>query len=273
MATRRPGRTGCSTSISGEGQSRIPTAFLKRGRALKCGTACFSMSQALITRSPDLARLRAEGYELAIIEGKLVVTGVPFLNSRNEVGRGTLVSALLLNGDIAAPPTDHTIHWVGETPYAANGQPLQNNGAGTVDLGNGPVAALLFSRKPLSGKYDTFYDKVVGYVRYVSGPARSVNVGMTARTYQPVQVSEQESVFRYINTAIGRAGVEDANRKLKGQRVAVVGLGGTGSYVLDFVAKAEVAEIHMYDGDILHTHNAFRAPGAASIEELRQAPK
>ena len=58
-----------------------------------------------------------------------------------------------------------------------------------------------------------------------------------------------------------------------GERVAIVGLGGTGSYVLDFVAKTPVQEIHLFDGDEFLTHNAFRAPGAASLEALRRKPK
>jgi tRNA A37 threonylcarbamoyladenosine dehydratase len=231
------------------------------------------MSQALITRSPDLARLRADGYELDVCEGKIVVTGVPFLDSQRRVGRGTLVSALVLNGDIAAAPGEHTIHWLGDTPHSTSGQPLQNNGPGTMDLGDGPVPALIYSRKPLGDKYDDFYEKITAYVRYISGPARAVDPSATAQTYRPIQPTDEDSVFCYLNTAIGRGGIEDANRKLKGHRIAIVGTGGTGAYVFDFVAKAEVAEIHLFDGDVLHSHNAFRAPGAASIHELREAPK
>jgi hypothetical protein len=55
-------------------------------------------------------------------------------------------------------------------------------------------------------------------------------------------------------------------------KVAIVGLGGTGSYILDLIAKTPIEEIHLYDGDTLYTHNAFRAPGAASLEELQAAP-
>ena len=50
--------------------------------------------------------------------------------------------------------------------------------------------------------------------------------------------------------------------------MGIVGLGGTGSYVLDLVSKTPVSEIHLFDGDKFYSHNAFRAPGAASIEEL-----
>ena len=42
--------------------------------------------------------------------------------------------------------------------------------------------------------------------------------------------------------------------------------------VLDLVTKTPVREIHIFDGDTFSNHNAFRAPGAASLEELRARP-
>jgi hypothetical protein len=42
--------------------------------------------------------------------------------------------------------------------------------------------------------------------------------------------------------------------------------------VLDLVAKAPVRAIHLFDGDPFLQHNAFRAPGAASIDALKGIP-
>lgn len=50
-------------------------------------------------------------------------------------------------------------------------------------------------------------------------------------------------------------------------------MGGTGSYILDFVSKTPVKEIHLYDGDLFLSHNAFRSPGAASINQLKKHRK
>ena len=58
------------------------------------------------------------------------------------------------------------------------------------------------------------------------------------------------------------------NRKLEGPKIAIVGVGATGSYVLDLVAKTPVAEIHLFDRDMFLNHNAFRSPGAPSLEDL-----
>jgi len=79
---------------------------------------------------------------------------------------------------------------------------------------------------------------------------------------------EDDSVFNYLDTAATKAGIVAANRKLEGPKIAIVGAGGTGGYVLDFVAKTPVAEIHLFDHDVFLNHNAFRCPGAPSLDDL-----
>jgi hypothetical protein len=86
-------------------------------------------------------------------------------------------------------------------------------------------------------------------------------------------ISPISPVFRYLDTASSRSGIPEINAKLAVPRVAIVGLGGTGSYILDLIVKAPVQEIHLFDGDDLLQHNAFRAPGAPSAQQLRQRPK
>jgi tRNA A37 threonylcarbamoyladenosine dehydratase len=61
--------------------------------------------------------------------------------------------------------------------------------------------------------------------------------------------------------------------KMKMERIAIVGLGGTGAYILDQLAKLPIQEIHLFDPDTFNQHNAFRAPGAASLEQLKSKPK
>ena len=81
-----------------------------------------------------------------------------------------------------------------------------------------------------------------------------------------------DSPFEFADTASARQQTTDLAMKLQDERVAIVGVGGTGSYVLDFVAKTWVKEIHLFDGDEFLQHNAFRAPGAYAREELGEAP-
>lgn len=76
------------------------------------------------------------------------------------------------------------------------------------------------------------------------------------------------NVFKYPDTNSSRAGIEFLNRKFENQKIAIIGLGGTGSYILDQVAKTPVKEIHIFDADFFQLHNAFRSPGAVSSEKL-----
>ena len=57
---------------------------------------------------------------------------------------------------------------------------------------------------------------------------------------------------------------------MRGKKVAIVGLGGTGSYLLDHLAKTCVEQIHLYDDDDFNTHNAYRSPGIPTREELNE---
>lgn len=82
------------------------------------------------------------------------------------------------------------------------------------------------------------------------------------------EVMSDTNVFKYPDTNSSRAGIEFLNRKFENQKIAIIGLGGTGSYILDQVAKTPVKEIHLFDNDVFQLHNAFRSPGAVSGEKL-----
>ena len=77
-----------------------------------------------------------------------------------------------------------------------------------------------------------------------------------------------EDIFKYPDTNSSRAGICALNMHFHGQKIAIVGIGGTGSYILDLVSKTHVKEIHLYDGDEFQVHNAFRAPGACAVDRF-----
>ena len=64
-----------------------------------------------------------------------------------------------------------------------------------------------------------------------------------------------------------RANLVPVQDRVRGHRIAIIGLGGTGSYILDLVVKTPVAEIHLLDADRIEGHNLMRAPGAPTAEE------
>ena len=238
------------------------------------------MSHPLINRSPDLKRLQDEGYDLEIRSGFLLVKDVPYVNSRKEVQRGTLVAKLILAGDITTRPDDHVAYFAGEHPCRADGTEIAQikHASGERTLAEGVVIQHSFSAKPTpSNFYADYYAKMTTYAAILSGPAQVIDPEARPQTFPVIEPEKdkRETPFNYIDTASSRAEIDVVTAKLeKLKKVAIVGLGGTGSYVLDLVAKTPVWEIHLYDGDMYLQHNAFRSPGAPSIDALRaQMPK
>lgn len=234
------------------------------------------MSRRLISRSPDLKRLEDEGYEVAIRGSYLVVGHVPYRTTAGEVAYGTLVSTLELAGDATVKPGDHVAHFMGGVPHGTDGAPLSRilHSVGQQSLAADLVSDCSFSSKPADGRgYADYYDKVTTYVRMISQPARALDSEATARTFPVIRDEADESVFNYTDTASSRAGIAALTEKLQVAKVAIVGVGGTGTYILDFLAKTPVGEIHLFDDDVFLQHNAFRSPSAPSIEELEERPK
>ena len=55
--------------------------------------------------------------------------------------------------------------------------------------------------------------------------------------------------------------MSDPEARLRKESIAIVGVGGTGSHVLDFVSKTAVQSIDLFDGDAYLERNALRSPG------------
>lgn len=228
------------------------------------------MLQQQINRSPDLKRLRDEGFEIEVKSGQLIVHHIPYVNSNREVKYGKLISPLSLNNDVTIKPDNHVINFMGEYPCNNDGTiitAIQHSGQMNQALFDDLVINFSFSNKPPNG-YDNYYHKITRYVEIISAPAKSIDSSVTANTFKVIVDSEDESIFNYIDSNSSRANIYRLNSKFKGQRIAIIGLGGTGSYILDFVAKTPVDEILLFDADEFLQHNAFRAPGAASVETL-----
>ena len=114
--------------------------------------------------------------------------------------------------------------------------------------------------------------EITTYVSLIMRPALDLDPSVTAKTRRIVEPEPGESPFNYLDMASSRSEIHGINARLTKIRIAIIGLGGTGSYILDGVAKSPVDEIHLFDADVLLTHNAFRAPGAPTLDELRSQP-
>ncbi len=234
------------------------------------------MSQRLFNLSPDLKKLRDEGFNLEARSGFLLVRGVPYVNSRREVSRGVLIMELTLAGDVTTKPATHMAHFDGDHPCDEHGAPIAKirNASEAKSLASDVAIKHSFSAKPqVSGAYADYYEKVTTYVQVISVPALKLDPYITARTFPPIEPDADDlGPFNYVDTSSSRSEIVPISEKLRMSKVTVVGLGGTGSYVLDLLAKTPVGQIHLFDGDRYLQHNAFRSPGAPSLEELNQTP-
>lgn len=233
------------------------------------------MFHKLIDPNHDLERLPHDGYSMDVRGGYLILRGVPYVNEQRQVRfDGILAAALNLNGDLVNPPSDHTIKFVGEFPCQSNGTPIEGirHCSGQFPICDGLTAQHSFSSKPPRGCYLSYYEQFTTYAAILAGPAANLDPNATPRTYQVVEPHEEDSPFHYIDTASARAEINAISSKLAVEKIAIVGVGGTGSYVLDLVSKAPVREIHLFDADIFSSHNAFRAPGAAAKDDLHKQP-
>ncbi|QLI80863.1 ThiF family adenylyltransferase [Chitinibacter fontanus] len=233
------------------------------------------MSQKLFSLNSDLRQLREDGYFMQILGGLLVMREVPYVDSQKQIRTGTLVCPLDLAGDVTSKPSTHVMYWDGDFPCRADGTLLQEiaHQSQPTNLGHGVSARHSFSSKPRSDGYANFHEKMSTYASILAGPAAVLQPGRSPRIFRASDDSETDTVFNYIDTATDRAGIGELSAKLEGEVVAVIGTGGTGSYIVDLVTKTPVREIRLFDADEFLQHNAFRAPGAPSLEELRDAPK
>jgi len=231
------------------------------------------MSQRPINRSPDLRRLRGEGYDLEIRSGCLLVKDVPYVDSHKEVKRGILVIKLVLADDETGQPDTHVAYFAGEHPCNEDGSEIAKikHGSNTHSLAEGVAVDHSFSARPKpANSYPDYYAQVTTYVAILSGPAQRINPALTAKTFPVITPEDDDDEpFNYCDTASSRAEIVEVTKKLKHKKIAILGIGGTGSYVLDLVAKTPVKEIHLYDADVFYQHNAFRSPGAPSGDELK----
>jgi hypothetical protein len=109
--------------------------------------------------------------------------------------------------------------------------------------------------------YVSIEEKLWAYLEAISGPAREKFPDAPVMRGVEVKSAAQGSPLRIPDTSSARYNVVDYSSKLRGKKVGIVGLGGTGSYILDFLARTHLEELHLFDDDIVHVHTVFRIPG------------
>lgn len=232
------------------------------------------MFQKLVSLNSDLKQLVDKGYAIAIDStNHLVIRDIPYLDSKGELRIGAIVAKLKFIDKERFEQQDHQIYFAGEMPYGLNGTPLPNLGGGPCTINLSPmcddvVVQRSFSNKPkAAGKYIDHYHKIESYVAMISGPAIS-KFDANPYTFRICDDAPEDPIFKFRDTLTSRSDLGDLSGKFSEEVVAIIGLGGTGGYILDFMVKTPVKEIRGYDHDFYHVHNAYRSPGRLEENEL-----
>ena len=240
------------------------------------------MSTSLISRNSDLSALSAAGYSLEVRGAYLLVLGVPYVAPNCEIQFADIVTDLEVSGsageEITLPPRNHTVWWTGESPHNSAHESMEaylscGKWEDGRDIGEGITVYMQWSRKPReAGKargYRDYLEKIETYVAEVCSQAEGLKPGVLEAAKKggdPVVISSTR--FAYMDTNSYRNGTRGIESRIEEEVVAVIGVGGTGSYLVDVLAKTNIMDLHLFDDDVMKIHNAFRVAGAARVGEL-----
>lgn len=225
-----------------------------------------------IAPNEDVQGLIDDGFSVVIVDNQyLIVENVPYCTAEGNVAYGDIISPYSIVNGVSQLNNDHTVWFTGTIPHTAQGKSLE---AALVADVSQPIIAERQVRCRLSNKPEdpqalaqllaSFRVKMNHYVNKLSRHARDIDPSARANYFGRLQINARPSVFYFPNTAIARSGLDEYENKLRQAKVAIVGVGGTGSFILDALAKMPIVEIHIFDGDKIEPHNVFRIPGALS---------
>jgi hypothetical protein len=140
------------------------------------------MQPQLISHSPDLARLLAEGFDIEVNGSYLITRRLPYVNSQRTVQYGTLICILTLTTPTqTGTPPDHTCYFRGETPCDIAGVALMGlvNSSYHVQITPEISGDHYFSSKPSTGSYLNYYEKVATYAKIIGSQAQAIDPSVT----------------------------------------------------------------------------------------------
>jgi molybdopterin/thiamine biosynthesis adenylyltransferase len=226
--------------------------------------------QELANRNKFIENLIKLGYDIGFINSHLVLFGVPYLSEKGELKHFDIISTLdLREGSLIDRPSDHKVWINGELPYNVDGNRVSVNSGPEVHVVTEKIVGQKFlSSKPPRGYYESIEEKIFQYLDLIVPPAKHKFPEATPLQALEARKRESPSPLKFPDALSARDGVVELSHKFLGLKVAIVGCGGTGAYILDFLAKTHVSEIHLHDDDIVHVHTLFRLPGVYGDKDL-----
>ena len=228
---------------------------------------CASEFQELANHNSFVQELVDDCYDVDFIGGYFVIYGVPYLDKDGKLQHGDLASPVDLAGNAIEAPSSHQFWFRGCRPHDNTGRELRlsprpHNVTITKDF----ITDHSFSLKLLNSSgqkrnYLSFEEKVRTYLDVITSPAMDAYPEATPLRNIERKAAEQGSPLRFPDTLSSRYHINDLSSLLRGKTVAIIGLGGTGSYILDMIARTHLEKITLFDDDKVHVHTIFRMPG------------
>jgi hypothetical protein len=227
---------------------------------------CGSEFRALASHNPFVKELEDDGYDVDFVNGYFVIYGLPYLEKDGALKHGDWISPVDLKDWVIDIPGTHQAWFRGGRPHDRSGRQL---GLGIADnkiaVSEGFVADHSFSFKLVESgqvrQYRSFEEKVRTYLQAITAPAMAAYPAATPLHAIEKKAAAQGSPLRFPDTMSSRYNINDVSSLLRGKKVAIVGLGGTGSYILDLIARTHLEQIALFDDDKVHVHTIFRMPG------------
>jgi len=210
----------------------------------------------------ELVRSDAEkrGWTVVRRSRELGITGVPCFVAQDIPGRCEIWVGVNNDSDQLQGALD----WQGGNVHVAD---IRGLAKGVVydRIGNviGSVAregdedSCTISIKKDSGEYQDAWDALKTYMHAIYGGFRASDESSSRKVERP-----------YTFPILGERDRDQVQwlDLVRTERVAVVGLGGVGAWIADLLAKADVAEVHGWDADIIEAKNIIRMPGAVNSD-------
>lgn len=243
---------------------------------------CGSEFRALASHNPFVKELEEDCYDVDFVNGYLIIYGLPYLGKDGTLQHGDWISPVDLKDWVIDTPSTHQAWFRGGRPHDKNGRELRLGIAeNKATVSEGFVANYSFSLKLTESgqvrQYRSFEEKVRTYLHAITAPAMAAYPEATPLRAIEKKAAAQGSPLRFPDTLSSRYNINDVSSLLRGKKVGIVGLGGTGSYILDFIARTHLEQIALFDDDKVHVHTIFRMPGfipraigASKVEALAQ---
>jgi hypothetical protein len=236
------------------------------------------MSSQLAAPDGSLERLGEAGRRFALRDNHLVMV-VPYLNAAGELCRGYIADPLnITNGTVIGLPRNHQVYFIGDDPCDIEGHSLLDvlgGGANRTLIFGENYSSYYYSHKlqenGVNRDYRSLFEKFEQYYRVIARPATYLHEDAEGEFLNVNFEADMESPFKFPDAHSAHAELHELNQALSRLRIGIVGVGGTGAYVLDFLAKTPVKSITLFDDDDYVIKNSFRSPGSTTEGDFKKA--